>query len=76
VWIVKEWIAPTVQHLVLMVDELEKFPTATHDRFVIILIHETITIHCVLRKLEHNGTSVFDIEVHVFPFFVGNRLTT
>jgi hypothetical protein len=64
VWIVKKWIAATMQQLVLMVEELKKFPAAAHDRFVIILIHETITIHCVLRKLEHNGTSVFNVEAH------------
>jgi hypothetical protein len=75
VWIVKEWIAATMQQLVLMVEELKKFPAATHDRFVIILIHETITIHCVLRKLEHNSASVFDVKAHV-SFFVGNRTTT
>jgi hypothetical protein len=63
-WVFLHWIAATVQQLVLMVDEVEKFPAATHDRFVIILIHETITIHCVLRKLEHNGTSVFDVKAH------------
>jgi hypothetical protein len=69
-WVFLQGIAPTMQHLVLMVDELKKFPAAAHDRFVIILIHETITIHCVLRKLEHNSASVFDVKAHI-SFFVG-----
>jgi hypothetical protein len=34
VWIVKEWIAATVQQLVLMVEELKKFPAAKHHLLV------------------------------------------
>jgi hypothetical protein len=36
-WVFLQGIAPTMQHLVLMVDELEKFPAAKQHLFVELL---------------------------------------
>lgn len=49
-----------MQQLVLMVEEVKQLPAAKHDRFVK-LIRYWPMIEGHAGKLEHNGSSVFDV---------------